>query len=221
MSVSYKHNKILFGGTGRKPPKDGFNVSQNDLFTAGYAAIDYIKSQKEGARCFVIAEEGLKQDFERYGIHVANDTGPVDYVVVGHDSSLYFKTLDTAFRHIMNDAGFIGIHKSRRYPAEDGFHISAGLFVHGLEFATGKEATIIGKPNPRFFKSAMERIGAKKNETVMVGDDIFDDIRGAQDYGLMVVFVESGKSKKEDLESYNIKPDFVLPTIANIRDVLK
>ncbi|MCK7520708.1 MAG: HAD hydrolase-like protein [Ignavibacteriales bacterium] len=61
--------------------------------------------------------------------------------------------------------------------------IDAGAFITGIEFASGKEAILIGKPSPLYFKAALESIGAKiENGFYMIGDDIENDTKAAAGY---------------------------------------
>jgi len=199
----------------------GFKVTEKDILTAGSAAIDYIKSIKKNAKCFVIVEGGLTEDFKKQGLKVVKIGEPADFVVLGHNTKVNYNMLDAAYRYIMQGADFIATHKMRTYKREDGTHITVGVFVKGLEYATGKEAVVIGKPYPNFFRLGMEKINTENGKTAMIGDDIFDDIQGAQKCGLKTIFVETGSYKKEDLKKHSIRPDFVLSSISEIKNILK
>ncbi|MDE2773091.1 MAG: HAD-IA family hydrolase [Gemmatimonadota bacterium] len=48
-----------------------------------------------------------------------------------------------------------------------------------LEYATGREATIVGKPSPAFFRAAAESMGVDLPDVAVVGDDITTDVAGA------------------------------------------
>jgi len=45
-----------------------------------------------------------------------------------------------------------------------------GAFVTGLEYATGLNATVIGKPEKAFFHEALKLVEATADRTVMIGD---------------------------------------------------
>lgn len=40
----------------------------------------------------------------------------------------------------------------------------------GLEFATGTEAVVIGKPNEKFFHEVLQSIDVAPGEAVLIGD---------------------------------------------------
>ena len=47
-----------------------------------------------------------------------------------------------------------------------------------------------GKPSPRGFLRALEILGTKKSETVVVGDQVFTDVLGAKLFGMKVILTE-------------------------------
>ena len=44
------------------------------------------------------------------------------------------------------------------------------------------------KPDPAIFEYALQKAGAQKEESIMIGDSIEADIRGAQGYGIKAIF---------------------------------
>lgn len=70
----------------------------------------------------------------------------------------------------MNGADLVAIHKGRYYSRGDGLALGPGPFVSALEFATGKKAKVLGKPEEAFFLSALEGLNCKPHEVVMIGD---------------------------------------------------
>jgi len=200
-----------------KLKKIGFEIPKDSLHTAVDATIEYIQKQKPGARCFLILEGGAREDFEKAGLQLVEEKP--DFVVIGMDRKVDYNKLDRAFRAVQSGAQMLACHVLMFFPTEDGLHLGPGLFVKAMEFVTGKEAPVIGKPNPRFFEAGLHHLGSGKEETIMIGDDIFGDIQGAQQAGLRTIFIEGTYSKK-DLEKNGIKPDFVLGSIAELQEIL-
>ena len=197
--------------------KMGFSISREEVFTPIDATISYIKKRNPAARCHLIMEGGARADFVNAGLILTDETP--DFVVLGLDTKLDYAGLDRAFRNLKGGAALIAANATRFYPLEDGLHLGVGPFSKALESASGQEAVVIGKPNPEFFRAALERLGSKREETVMIGDDPFDDIQGGKNFGLRTVFIE-GTSVKADLENNSIQPDFILPSIAEIGQIL-
>ena len=96
----------------------------------------------------------------------------------------------------------------------------AGAFVAGLEYATGVEATVLGKPSPQYFAAALDALGAEPELTWLVGDDAEADVRAAQLFGMRTALVRTGKFRPDTLERLDVTPDVVLSSIADLPDWL-
>ena len=92
--------------------------------------------------------------------------------------------------------------------------------LKALEYATGEKATVIGKPNVSFFKSALDDINLNPSDVVMVGDDLYNDIYGAQRLKIPGILVKTGKYHSGMLESSNIKPDGLIDSIEDIAKII-
>lgn len=71
----------------------------------------------------------------------------------------------------MNGAKLVGIHAGKYYKRLDGLALGPGMFLKGLEYSAGCEASIVGKPNKTFFLSAIGDF--KPEECIMIGDVSF------------------------------------------------
>jgi ribonucleotide monophosphatase NagD (HAD superfamily) len=89
-----------------------------------------------------------------------------------------------AFRAVNDGAEIIALEKDRYWMATDGLMLSAGPFVVALEFATGRTATIVGKPSKAFFDMALHDMNIPPEGAAMIGDDIITDIAGARKAGM-------------------------------------
>ena len=65
---------------------------------------------------------------------------------------------------------------TRYWRAEDGLRLDTGPFVAALQYASGIEPLVIGKPSAAFFNSGAQRLGVAPEEILMIGDDIRGDI---------------------------------------------
>jgi ribonucleotide monophosphatase NagD (HAD superfamily) len=54
----------------------------------------------------------------------------------------------------------------------------------------------------------------------MIGDDILTDIGGARTMGMQGILVRTGKYRKDAVDNAVIKPDCVIDSIAQLRDIL-
>lgn len=190
--------------------KLGFAIDESEIYTALAATRDYVRAKEYKAYTLLTDEandyfSGLRSN------------GHVDCVVVADaHQNFQFESMNQAFRHLEEGAELIGAAKSRYFKDSDGkLTIGTGSWIAALEFATGKEATIIGKPSASFFHLVAESLGMKPHEVLMVGDDIISDIGGAQQAGFKTALVKTGKFKESDLES-EIKPDIICDSFADL-----
>jgi HAD superfamily hydrolase (TIGR01458 family) len=143
-------------------------------------------------------------------------------VVVGDLGEAWdFATLNRAFRLIMAapEVPLVALGMTRFWRAEDGLRLDAGAFVRALEYATGRTAIVTGKPDPTFYRTAVDSLGVPADQVVMVGDDIRTDVAGAQQAGLAGVLVRTGKFAASDLDG-DTRPDAVLDSVADLPEWL-
>jgi ribonucleotide monophosphatase NagD (HAD superfamily) len=98
--------------------------------------------------------------------------------------------------------------------------LDSGAFITGLEAATGVEATVVGKPSPAFFASAVQALGLPADQVAMVGDDVVSDVLAAQAAGMTGVLVRTGKVHPEPLHGPSDQPDVVLDSFRNVPEWL-
>ena len=140
----------------------------------------------------------------------------VDFVILGYDYRTNFEMLDSAFRLIMDGAELVAMHEDKVFPGRLKQNIGLGAFVKGLEYSTGKKATIIGKPSKKFFELGMKKISANAKEVAMIGDSLVSDIVGAKNAGLKTIMVKTGNFSEKELNESKIKPDYLIYSIKEL-----
>jgi HAD superfamily hydrolase (TIGR01458 family) len=142
-------------------------------------------------------------------------------VIVGDAGDMIsYESMNRAFRHLMNGADLLALEKDRYWMAPEGLSLSAGPFVTALEFATGKTATLMGKPSKSFFELALQDMGLSQGDVVMIGDDIHTDIAGAHMSGISGILVKTGKYRNDAVQNATIKPAHIIESIAHLRNIL-
>ena len=184
----------------------GFQCAEEELFTALSATKAFLE-EKKATMLPVMTDEASRYFETMFSEHP-------DFVVVGDAYTNFdYPHLNRAFRALQNGAALVAAAKNRYFKEEDGMlSMDAGGFVEALEFASGKEAMIIGKPSKTFFHLAVASMGLQPHEVLMVGDDIEADIKGAQDAGLQAALVRTGKFQESDLQK-GIIPEYVLENV--------
>lgn len=141
-------------------------------------------------------------------------------VVVGDAADRFtYANLNAAFRRLDAGAEFIALAANRSFRDSDGaLSIDTGAFVRALEYASGREAVLLGKPAPGFFRLAVEALGCAPAEAVMVGDDAEADVGGALAAGLLGVLVRTGKYRHGDETALETPPTQVAADLAEAVD---
>ncbi len=191
----------------------GIETKEADFVTALSATIDYIKSKKKDAHCYIIGSDEAKKEFENNGLII--DEEIPDFVVVGWDRKLTYDILNKAFRLTLSGAKLVATQIDRSAPMDDGLYMLAGPLVRALEYATNTKAIVIGKPTLRFFLVALRQLGTRPEETIMVGDNMESDIVGAKKIGMKTILIGRRETKQK------IKPDMILNSISELPRVLK
>lgn len=196
--------------------KMGLPIKQNEIISAPYAAILYLR-QMGKPNCFLMLAQDVLSDFQEFPVSEMD----AEVVVVGDmDDGWNYRVLNRAIHLIMKGAELIALHKSRYWQWEAGLQLDIGAFVAGLEYSTERTATVIGKPSSSFFKLALDDIGLPANQVAMVGDDIEADVGGAQAMGLKGILVKTGKYRDALVAKSNVKPDLTLESVAAIAPML-
>ncbi len=169
----------------------GLEIRAHELFTPATAARDHCLGH--GLRPHLLVHPRLQCEF-------ADLTGGEANAVLMGDAghAFTYEALNTAFRLVMGGAPLLAMGKNRYFQEAEGLSLDIGPFVAALEFATGAEAVVLGKPAPAFFLSAVGSLGLEPGKVVMVGDDAGADVCGALGAGLQAILVRTGKYRPGD-----------------------
>ncbi len=198
----------------------GLELSDDELQTTPRAAARTLR----GKRVFALTMAAIREDLE--GIELVGD-GAEAVLLGGADETaetnrvFSYMNLARAFAELEAGAELYCLHKNRWWQTARGPLLDAGAFVAGLEYASGVDATVLGKPSPAYFAAAVEALDADPERTWMVGDDLDSDIAGAQRFGLRTVLVRTGKFRPDEVERSGIAPDVVVSSIAQLPEWLE
>ncbi|XP_023170253.1 haloacid dehalogenase-like hydrolase domain-containing protein 2 [Drosophila hydei] len=193
--------------------KIGFKLDANEIYSSLSAAAVYVA--KENLNPLYLLSIDARKDFPEEDL-----SRPQDSVVVGLAPIAFdYEHLNKAFTVLMQQKShkLVAVHQGKYYKRSDGLALGPGCFVKGLEYATDKMATIIGKPNQFFFKSAIPE-GMQPHECVMIGDDANDDIAGAMQAGMQGILVKTGKFLPEVAASISPPPTAVVKNFGEAVD---
>ena len=192
----------------------GIEVEKDHFYTSALATGSFLKSQAPGGRAYVIGEAGLINAMYNAGFSM-NDIDP-DYVVVGESHSYNFDTLVKAVNLVMGGAKLIGTEPDVSGPIDGGIMPGAGALISPIELATGRKAYFIGKPNPLMMRHALKKLGARREETIIIGDRMDTDIIAGIESGIKTVLVLSGVTSERDISRFAFRPHYVLNGVCDI-----
>jgi HAD superfamily hydrolase (TIGR01458 family) len=198
----------------------GFELSEEEIQTTPRAAA----RELGGRRVLALVMAAIVPDLEGVEL-VGYDADAV--LIGGCDETLEpnqvfsYMNLARAFSELQAGATFYCLHKNRWWQTSRGPMLDGGAFVAGLEYATGTEATVLGKPSAAYFAAALDALGAEPELTWLVTDDLDADVRGAQLFGMRTALVRTGKFRPEQLESETLVPDVVVSSLAQFPDWLE
>jgi len=194
----------------------GFDIPivKEEIYTPAALAVNIIADKS--ATLYV--RDALLEDFHAVQIR---DQHP-DYIVMGDLGGDGYTPdlLHTIFNHVMQGSQVLALHKNRFWQKQDGLHLDIGPFVAAVEYASGKNAMILGKPSADFFFGVCAALNVSPIETLMIGDDIESDIGGARDAGLQTALVKTGKHRADFVNLSGIQPDHLLTSIDDLPELL-
>ena len=171
-----------------------------------------------GSKVFMIGEDGLRLPLEEKGFEVISleDATQAQVVVMGFDRGISFSKASEATLLIRNGIPFYATNLDKTFPTPRGQIPGAGAWVSVITTATNVQPTVAGKPFPFLMDLSLERLGTKKEETLVVGDKLETDIAAGQAVGCPVALVLSGVSTKEQADQWKPKIDIVAADLATL-----
>lgn len=194
----------------------GFEVETNEIFSTCTVAASWLK-QNDFNKIHLMVTDNAKIDFANFDLNSDNP----DVVLVGDIGSQFnYENLNQAFRLVNSGAKLVALQKNRFWKTAEGLSLDVGAFVTALEYACEVEAVLIGKPNRAYFEMALADMQLPASAVAMIGDDIFTDIKGGNEAGLKTILVKTGKFQKTSLEKVDVKPDFLIESISELKSIL-
>lgn len=198
--------------------RSGLSVPEESIWTSALATAAFLHDQLPNGSAYVIGEAGLTTALHEVG-YTLTDTEP-DYVVLGETRTYSFEAITKAIRLILGGARFIATNPDVSGPSAEAPIPATGSVAALITKATNRDPYFVGKPNPMMFRSAMNRIEAHSESTVMVGDRMDTDVVAGIEAGVETVLVLTGSTSRADIERYPFRPSRVLNSIADVVDLI-
>jgi ribonucleotide monophosphatase NagD (HAD superfamily) len=96
--------------------------------------------------------------------------------------------------------------------------------IAAIEAVTEKKVeVIVGKPSPLMIQAAMDIMGLRPEECILIGDRLETDIRMGKESGITTGIVLTGVTDEQTLREVkhtSMRPDFVFQSIADVENLL-
>jgi glycerol 3-phosphatase-2 len=193
----------------RRSPEDyvrklwnvGIQASLAEVVTVGAALQQVLAEGSPRTETYVIGAQPIFRHVGDAGARIVNRTPRAAFaqvvVISGHDG-LDYEELRTATQAVARGAQMLATGRDATFPEADGLSPGTGAIVAALEYATGREAQIVGKPQPQMFYTALDRLGPGR--ALVVGDRIGSDLAGAAAAKLDGAIVLTGVTTREEAQ---------------------
>jgi len=180
--------------------------------------IAFMLSQKypKGTKIFMIGEDGIRVALEEKGFEILSvENAPeAKAVVMGIDQGINFQKVAEATLLVRAGIPFYSTNTDRTFPTPRGEIPGSGAWLSVITTATGVEPIVAGKPFPYLMELALEKLGTKKEDTLVIGDRLETDIAAGQNVGCPTALVLSGVSRKEQADQWLPQPDMIINSLS-------
>lgn len=189
----------------------GIEATPSDVLTASSVTADWLRA-RGSPPCYLLLTGSGRDEFA--GLEV-DATDPKVVAVGEMGEALHPALLDRALEVLLGGAELVATQKNRYWLKDGQRALDVGAYVAALEFASGKQATVIGKPAPYGYRAALRLLGLPADQVAMVADDLAVDLTGARAVGMSTVLVESGEYGPASAQQGE-PPDLALSSIADL-----
>ena len=177
----------------------GLSARRGELYSSTLNTVEHLRERHPAVhRLFILGTESMRLEMVGQGFEDVGE-GP-DAVVVGFDRELTYERLCAAAYWISRGLPFISTHPDTVCPTSEAtLLVDCGCLTSCLEKATGREAVVLGKPDPSMLRAVARRNNLALSEIAMVGDRLNTDIEMARRAGTLGVLVSSGPPRADCL----------------------
>ena len=199
----------------------GIPTQPDEVINSTFVMTNYLKKVAPGAKLFVVGEIPFVEELRRAGFTITEEPKEIQYVVVAFDRTFDYHKLDVAFQAIKLGAHFVATNPDRTCPVEGGeIPDCAGMIAAIEAVTTQKVELIVGKPSPLIIEAALEIMGLKPDDCILIGDRLETDIKMGKESGIATGIVLTGVTDEKTLKESAIYPDFIFQSIADLQDLM-
>jgi len=199
----------------------GIPTQPDEVINSTFVMTHYLKKIAPQAKLFVVGETPFIEELKRAGFIIVEAPKEIEYVVVAFDRTFDYRKLNIAFQAIKLGAHFVATNPDRTCPIEGGEIPDCAGMIAAIEAVTQKKVeVIVGKPSPLMIQAAMEIMGLRPKDCILIGDRLETDIKMGKESGIATGIVLTGVTDEETLKETSIPPDFVFQSITDVKNLL-
>ncbi|XP_066522338.1 phospholysine phosphohistidine inorganic pyrophosphate phosphatase isoform X2 [Hoplias malabaricus] len=187
----------------------GFEIEVSEVFSPAPAVVSILKQRH--LRPHLLVHDDVVPEFDSV------EKSDPNCVVIGDAADNFsYHNMNTAFQILigLNRPVLFSMGRGRYYKETDGLKLDVGAYMKALEYACDVEAEVVGKPAPMFFQSVLTDMGLQPHEVIMIGDDLVNDVGGAQRCGMKGLQVRTGKYRPSDERHPTVTADGYVDNLA-------
>jgi 4-nitrophenyl phosphatase len=171
-----------------------------------------------GTKVFAIGEDGVRMALEDRGFKLLSveEATQAQVVVMGLDRSITFQKAVEATLLVRSGIPFYVTNTDKTFPTPRGESPGAGSWISIITTATDIQPVIAGKPFPFLMELSLEKLGTRKEETLVIGDRLETDIAAGQAVGCPTALVLSGVSTREQADEWDTKIDIIADDLSSL-----
>jgi HAD superfamily hydrolase (TIGR01457 family) len=195
----------------------GIPTIPDEVINSSRVMARWLKEIAPGAVIYIIGEPSLIAEMAREGFGISEKAEEIQYVIASFDRTFEYRKLNIALQAIKKGAHFVATNPDRTCPVEGGEIPDCAAMIGAVEGATGKKVeTIVGKPSDIMIQVAVQTMGLRPQECILIGDRLETDIFMGKKAGMATALVLTGVTKREALKESSFQPDYVWDSVAEI-----
>jgi NagD protein len=199
----------------------GIPTQPDEVINSTLVMTHYLKKNAPQAKLFVVGEVPFVEELERAGFTITDEPKEIEYVVVALDRTFDYQKLNIAFQAIKLGAHFVATNPDRTCPVEGGEIPDCAGMIAAIEAVTMKKVeVIVGKPSLLIIQTALEVMGLRPEDCILIGDRLETDIKMGRESGIATGLVLTGVTDEKTLKESSIYPDFIFRSIADVENLL-
>lgn len=202
----------------------GIPTQPDEVINSTLVMINFLQKNAPNAKLFVVGENPFVEELKRAGFTITEEPKEIEYVVVAFDRTFDYRKLNIAYQAIKLGAHFVATNPDRTCPVEGGEIPDCAAMIAAIEAVTLKKVeVIVGKPSPLMIQAAMDVMGLRPEECILIGDRLETDIKMGREAGIATGIVLTGVTNEETLREIkhtSVQPDFVFQSIADVENLL-